>query len=33
VFTLMAASFLVAAVVMWPVHDPPRHARVELASD
>jgi MFS family permease len=25
VFGLMAASFLVAAVVMWPVHDPPRH--------
>jgi MFS family permease len=25
VFGLMAASFLAAAVVMWPVHDPPRH--------
>jgi len=25
VFVLMAASFLAAAVVMWPVHDPPRH--------
>jgi MFS family permease len=33
VFVLMAASFLAAAVVMWPVHDPPRQARVELASD
>ena len=25
VFGLMAASFLAAAVTMWPVHDPPRH--------
>jgi len=25
VFGLMAASFLAAAVIMWPVHDPPRH--------
>jgi len=25
VFGLMAASFVVAAVIMWPVHDPPRH--------
>jgi len=33
VFVLMAASFLVAAIVMWPVHDPPRQARVELAAD
>jgi MFS family permease len=33
VFGLMAASFLVAAAVMWPVHDPPRQARVELATD
>jgi MFS family permease len=33
VFVLMAASFLVAAVVMWPVHDPPRHAEVALAND
>jgi MFS family permease len=34
VFVLMAASFLVAAVVMWPVHDPPRHeAAVPLAND
>jgi MFS family permease len=33
VFWLMAASFVAAAVVMWPVHDPPRHARVELSND
>jgi MFS family permease len=33
VFVLMAASFLAAAIVMWPVHDPPRHARFELATD
>jgi len=33
VFVLMAASFLVAAIIMWPVHDPERHARVELATD
>jgi MFS family permease len=33
VFMLMAASFLVAAVIMWPVHDPPRHAEVALAND
>ena len=33
VFVLMAASFLAAAVVMWPVHDPPRHAGVVLAND
>jgi MFS family permease len=33
VFTLMAAAFLAAAVVMWPVHDPPRQARVQLAND
>lgn len=33
VFGLMAASFLVAALVMWPVRDPPRHAQVTLASD
>ena len=34
VFVLMAASFLVAAVVMWPVHDPQRHeAAVPLAND
>jgi MFS family permease len=33
VFVLMAASFLVAAIVMWPVHDPPRHAEVVLADD
>jgi len=33
VFCLMAASFLAAAVVMWPVHDPPRHARPALAND
>ena len=26
VFVLMAASFLAAAVVMWPVPEPPRHA-------
>ena len=25
VFGLMAASFLAAALIMWPVHDPPRH--------
>jgi MFS family permease len=33
VFVLMAASFLTAALVMWPVHDPPRHAHLELAND
>jgi MFS family permease len=33
VFVLMAASFIVAAVVMWPVHDPPRHAQLALAND
>jgi MFS family permease len=31
VFTLMAASFLAAAVVMWPVHDPPRHDPTAVA--
>jgi MFS family permease len=33
VFVLMAASFIAAAVVMWPVHDPPRHAEIALAND
>jgi len=33
VFVLMAASFLVAGLIMWPVHDPPRHAQVQLAND
>jgi MFS family permease len=33
VFGLMAASFLAAAVVMWPVRDPPRQARPALAND
>ena len=33
VFVLMAGTFLAAAIVMWPVHDPPRQARVELAND
>ena len=33
VFVFMAASFLTAALVMWPVHDPPRHAEVALAND
>ena len=33
VFGLMAASFLAAAAVMWPVHDPPRSARTVLAND
>jgi MFS family permease len=33
VFGMMAASFLVAAVIMVPVKDPPRVARVELAND
>jgi MFS family permease len=33
VFGLMTASFLAAAVVMWPVHDPPRVARAALAND
>ena len=33
VFGLMAASFLAAAVVMWPVHDPPRQARPVLSND
>ena len=33
VFGLMAASFIIAAIVMWPVHDPPHHARVAFAND
>ena len=33
VFALMAGSFLAAAMIMWPVRDPPRHARVVLAND
>jgi MFS family permease len=33
VFGLMAASFVAAAVVMWPVQDPPRLARPALAND
>lgn len=33
VFGLMAASFIAAAVIMFPVHDPPRVARPELAND
>jgi MFS family permease len=33
VFGLMAASFVAAAVVMWPVHDPPRQAKAALATD
>jgi MFS family permease len=33
VFGLMAASFLAAAVIMFPVRDPPRQARVALAND
>jgi MFS family permease len=33
VFGLMAASFVAAAVVMWPVRDPPHVARVALAAD
>ena len=33
VFGLMAASFIAAAIVMFPVHDPPRVARPELAND
>jgi MFS family permease len=33
VFGLMAASFLAAAIVMWPIHDPPPVARVALAND
>jgi MFS family permease len=33
VFALMAASFLVAAVIMFPVRDPVLHAHVELAND
>jgi MFS family permease len=33
VFGLMAASFLGAAVVMWPVRDPPRRARPALSND
>ena len=33
VFGLMAASYLVAALIMFPVRDPPRVARVELAND
>jgi MFS family permease len=31
VFTLMAAAFIAAAVVMWPVHDPPRHDPAAVA--
>ena len=33
VFGLMAASYLVAALIMFPVKEPPRQARVELAND
>jgi MFS family permease len=33
VFGLMAASFVAAAVVMWPVHDPERRANGALAND
>jgi MFS family permease len=33
VFVLMAASYLAAALIMFPVKDPPRIARVALASD
>ena len=33
VFGLMAASFLAAAVIMFPVRDPPRTARIALAND
>ena len=33
VFGLMAASFLAAAVIMFPVRDPPRQARMALAND
>ncbi len=33
VFGMMAMSFLVAALIMFPVKDPPRVARVELAND
>jgi MFS family permease len=31
VFGLMAASFLAAALIMWPVHDPPRHTSESFA--
>ena len=33
VFGLMALTFILAAVVMWPVHDPPRQAQAQLAND
>ena len=33
VFGLMAASFLAAAVIMFPVREPPRQARTTLVSD
>jgi MFS family permease len=33
VFVLMAASFIAAAVIMWPVRDAPRHADIALATD
>lgn len=33
VFVLMAGSFILAALVMWPVKDPPHLARAELAND
>ncbi len=33
VFGLMAATFVAAAVVMWPVHDPPRQAAPAVAND
>jgi hypothetical protein len=33
VFGLMAASFVAAAIVMWPVRDPPRTVGVGLAND
>jgi MFS family permease len=33
VFGLMAASFLAAAVIMWPVRDPPVQSGIALAND
>jgi MFS family permease len=33
VFGMMAASFVIAALIMYPVRDPPRVARPELAND
>ena len=33
VFVLMALAFLGAAIVMWPVHDPPRHIPAAVGAE